>query len=385
MSQVENITYKLKNRKSFLWNSKKATDSTQTPCLKKKKSTLSTLLSTPGGALKKRSSGFFTTVLGKINSRLSKNTTKQQDENNIDLKIQPRPRGTNNLKCGTDISLTSKSDSKSINSGYNPIISSLNTTNTEEMNEWSSKLLDALDATQNKVNSETDTKEPNHTFINRDRGMKLQTISNNDESNLHQPQNKNNTRKRFVSSTSSKRKSDYQLSWRQNFNNISDLTLDEGLHQRSSIQQDCFSILSEYNHPSVTEATPRSTSEFNHELLPKKDFEDSKVQKFDNKPLLSMQLNNQNVANMTVQEKLEIAAARRNLIKYNRQREQMDTAFLETVAMLSNGQYIETPSTSRQQQNDMKVRDWIVNCQQKDSDISVNNLDSITSQNLMTW
>jgi hypothetical protein len=172
------------------------------------------------------------------------------------------------------------------------------------------------------------------------------------------------------------------MSWRQNFNNISDLTLDEGLHKRSSIQQDCFSVLSEYNHPSVTEATPRSTSEYNHELFPKKEFEDGRVQKFD-KPLLSMQLNNQNTANMTVQEKLEIAAARRNLIKHNRQREQMDTAFLETLAMLSDGQYIS--STSHQQQNDMKVRDWMVNCQQKDSDVSVNNLDSTTSQDDMTW
>jgi hypothetical protein len=304
----------------------------------------------------------------------------------LESKAQPRFRSTNNLRYVTDTSLTSKSDSISINSGYNPIIKSFNITNTEEMNEWTSTLLDALDATQNKVNNETNpiSETPNNTFINTRRENKPQPISNSDKDDrtLHQPQNRYNSRKRFISSTSSKRKSDYQMSWRQNFNNISDLTLDEGLHKRSSIQQDCFSILSEYNHPSVTEATPRSTSEYNHELFPKKEFEDGRVQKFD-KPLLSMQLNNQNTANMTVQEKLEIAAARRNLIKYNRQREQMDTAFLETLAMLSDGQY--TPFTSRQQQNDMKVRDWMVNCQQKDSDVSVNNLDSTTSQDFMTW
>jgi hypothetical protein len=49
-----------------------------------RKSTPNTLLSAPVGALKKKSSGFFTSVLGKLNSRFSKNTTtKQQDVNNI--------------------------------------------------------------------------------------------------------------------------------------------------------------------------------------------------------------------------------------------------------------------------------------------------------------
>lgn len=180
-----------------------------------------------------------------------------------------------------------------------------------ELNDWKNTLLNELDATQYKINNyrmNIDNTDSNELIINT---LQPSGMDNNKKVNQH-----------FVAELDKK------------LGVISRKTMiDDWLHFNHNVIPDD-SNSEEITIPSSS-VQPSYLQHYHHSADNNSLFTKNTTTQQPASSLLSTQLKKQGKMKFDhVQEKLEIAAARRNAIKLNRLREQMDTALFETIHML---------------------------------------------------